>query len=67
LIFAQDGELVFELFQSEKYMGHYVCAGTQCSGTFSSAENQAYNPLKIVALGGKVWTFCTSMFKETVS
>jgi hypothetical protein len=38
VFFAQEREITLTWSIAEKYIGHFFCKGTQCSGIFFSAE-----------------------------
>ena len=50
VFFAQEREITLTWSIAEKYMGHFSCAGTQCSGILVSAENHRFNQSK-----SKLW------------
>jgi hypothetical protein len=49
VFFAQEREVTLTWSLAEKYIGHFFCKGTQCSGTFFQQKN-TFNPSK-----SKLW------------
>jgi hypothetical protein len=49
VFFAQEREVTLTWSIAEKYIGHFFCKGTQCSGTFFQQKN-TFNPSK-----SKLW------------
>jgi hypothetical protein len=43
VFFAQEREVTLTWSIAEKYIGHFFCTGTQCSGIFFSAEKHHLN------------------------
>jgi hypothetical protein len=39
VFFAQEREVTLTWSIAEKYIGHFFCKGTQCSGTFFQQKN----------------------------
>jgi hypothetical protein len=50
MFFAQEIEVTLTWSIAEKYIGHFFCTGTQCSGILFSAEKHRFNPSK-----SKLW------------
>jgi hypothetical protein len=47
VFFAQEREVTLTWSIAEKYIGHFFCTGTQCSGIFFSAEKHRFKPSNV--------------------
>jgi hypothetical protein len=61
VFFAQEREVTLTWSIAEKYIGHFFCKGTQCSGTFFQQKN-TINPLKSKLWVENCWTFFSPAF-----
>jgi hypothetical protein len=54
VFFAQEREITLTWSVAEKYIGHFFCKGTQCSGIFFSAEKH-HLILQNLSFGWKIF------------
>jgi hypothetical protein len=59
VFFAQEREVTLTWSIAEKYIGHFFCKGTQCSGILFSAEKHRFKPSK-----SRLWVEIFSTFSH---